>query len=351
MAFPRAPCPRRRVLPATVGLRALGSGTARPCPPLPPGFRVPDAWGPGAAPLQPSWVDGKAPRVPSSPRSPAKSVRLVFLSQRQKPRPSWGVFSPALAAERHATTPTASCPCFHPGSDSHPGHQPTGSGQRGTGLPHPRLPAASRSDVSFATISLPCSPQPRAGAEPLPHVPTQPHARLGWVPRATPQHPQPSRLPPKVTLSRAGAGSPSPSFTPRGIQPPWEFRSSPSSVPASQQTPGESLLLLTSRPPWEYQILNCLEPCKGSALGHKSLCFGAPSRCAGPLWSLGDEHGAGGSAAQRGVGRPPLCWTHLSAFAVISGLTLCWAAPTTPPGCGDAAPGAAPGVSISAGSF
>lgn len=76
---------------------------------------------------------------------------------------------------------TASCPHSHPGSDSHPGHQPTGSGQPGTELPHSQLPAAPRSDVSFATISFSWSLQPHAGVKPLPSTVPPCSPMQGWA--------------------------------------------------------------------------------------------------------------------------------------------------------------------------
>lgn len=96
------------------GVQVLGSGTAPPWPNLPPdqisppAFRVPDAWGPSAAPLQPGWEDREAPPSALIPSQPSQGMRLLFLSQRQKPRPSRGIVSPALAADWDATSPAAS---------------------------------------------------------------------------------------------------------------------------------------------------------------------------------------------------------------------------------------------------
>lgn len=297
MAFPE---PRARggepCLGRQQGCGCLGPPWLHPCPNLPPGF-IGGGGGPVTVPLKPRWVHGEAPVVPPQP---SQGMRPFFLSQRHllilpggfsRPPPSPG----SRVGCHQPCSATASCPRCHPAADSHPGHQPVGSGYPGTGLPHPRLPAAPHSEVSFATISFLCSLEPNLCLTPCPH------AALGTPPRLgdPPQHPQPSRLPPKVMLSRAEAGSPFPTFVPGGMQPPRGFSISPSPVSTGQQTPGKALLLLTSRPPRDYQVLNSREL---ALLPVRNLCASVPpSRCTGPLWSPGDERGAGGRAWGRGT--------------------------------------------------
>ena len=270
---------------------------------------------------------GGSPRGALAPSQPTQGVRLFFLSQRQKPAPSRGIIFPSPGSRpgcRQPLSAMASCPCSHPGSDFHPGHQPTGSSQLGTGSPHPqfhpmpgftpspaspqpRLPAAPRSGFSCCLFTLAAASR-WSQAFARHRAPTQPRGNPGWVPRATPQHPQPSSLPPKATLPGAEAGSPSPSCSPRGLQLPPGFGSSPSSVPAAQQTPGKSLCLLTPCPPWEYQI--------PSSCAESRLCSGVeilmlrylrrdvlvPSGARSSAWDRGTKMGQGhkdGAEGQR----------------------------------------------------
>lgn len=177
------------VSPARTGLARL---TPALIPDLAPGLGVPD----GSILVMPlrsvGGCTGKPPQCPRPLAAQPGRVAGFPLPKRTALSVPGDLFpSPGSRPGYHQPRSTMeNCPC------SHSGHQPVGSCHAGTGLPHPRLPAAPRSEVSFTTVSFSCSLQPHAGAEPLPSTVSPSKAGLG--PQGHPSALQPSRLPPKV---------------------------------------------------------------------------------------------------------------------------------------------------------